>query len=479
MKTSSKLFQYFLCLCGLILIANLLVMNDAMTVWSGAEAYTVWELRAIFHNPIENIFWFRFLGGIIFSISLVVSFYLGKKVFGERSMLLMLLVLSSSLLIPNLAKVITLDIWLFAFQWMGFLSLILFCKQPKWIWRIFFYLNLGLSMWFSPWSSIALFSTLALFLYFLHPQGKRMWQLNPWGAGLGFLGLLYLLDGIGRFESAIAIGQYQSQYSYFLLLLFLGLFPFFGFLLGGLRDVFQKVRRGEEYSLIIASALAASIIGQSLIFQALMALIIAKQLQVYFDKNYPYRVTVQTGAILQLLFAFGLATFVMMKGFVDFRGVGFRAGLGFSLIYWVCSFVGVIGLYAMNRRYLIGGPVIGGLLATLLFWLLINPLLESKRNVPNRLVEELRTLSKDNNTLYWQGNLEKSNNVALYLISKFDKSFVNMDEANWDRALQQKPNGVFITNVAVDSTVIDTLKTFEIEGWNDHFQPIKYTLINK
>ena len=473
-----RYFNIFLWLCGGIFIINLLVMNEITTVWDGAEAFLL-NQTSLWTDSTNKLFWHRTLGGIGLIIILAGSFFLGKKIFGRESTWLMIMIIASSLLLPNLAKVFSLDIWLFGIQWIGLLSLILFCKQPRWTWGILFYVSLIFSILIAPWNSILLFCITGIGLYFYHPQGKRMVFLSPWLGSLVLIGLFYVTGRLGNWESLLYFGTYTSGMGKYLLFSFLGLLPFLGFVLGGIADILKKVKKKEEFSIILGTALFGSLLSQSLILQALLALLIAKQFQLYFDKNYPFKTIVQIGAILQLLIAFGLSTFMMMKGFVEFGGVGFRAGAGFSIVYWICSFVGVIGLYAMSRPYLIGGPVLSALAATFLFWLLINPLLETKREVPKRLLKAIQNSDYERVDIYLNGRIDPGDKISWYISQLPGKKTAISGKKNWLAQLDQIQTGaeIFITKTKMDSIEIEKWEPIEIKGWNDKLRPIHYFLI--
>ena len=61
----------------------------------------------------------------------------------------------------------------------------------------------------------------------------------------------------------------------------------------------------------------------------------------------------------------------LVWAFLEYRGSGFRAGLGICSVYWILSFVTVIGLYGKNPTYYLRAPLLLGPLFVLFFWLLI------------------------------------------------------------------------------------------------------------
>ena len=68
--------------------------------------------------------------------------------------------------------------------------------------------------------------------------------------------------------------------------------------------------------------------------------------------------------------------------------------MAFSAVYWMLSFAAVIGLYGYNRRFVLGGMALAGLLATSLFWLQLFPLWESRR-VSRIAIDQLDQIGTD------------------------------------------------------------------------------------
>jgi hypothetical protein len=111
----------------------------------------------------------------------------------------------------------------------------------------------------------------------------------------------------------------------------------------------------------------------------------------YFRPNYPWRDWVRGGATLHLIFAAIGAVLVLLGGFVQFQGAGFRAALGMVAAYWMFSLFGVIGLYGNRRDWSLGGTLLAGTLAVLFFWTQVYPYFEPDRNWPEELAQKMRS----------------------------------------------------------------------------------------
>lgn len=392
MPNKQTLFQGFL---FLLLAFNLLAANDYTTLWSGAESFLAWRAlhgaagmslhEQILAWPLADgalsSFWLRLPGGLLLLLALPLYYALARPLFGKQAVMYTLLLLAASLLAPNLAKLASGDSWSLVLQWLSFAALIRYLKQPKWSWQLLFYALFALAIWVQPLQALIFILGTATYLYIMHPQGKALWRLNPWAMGGLTAASLYAAQ-------LVVFGQHAFYFGFqtgpFLLANLIGILPFLGFVLAGVWEYVQ--RRGEELAILHLGALAFALIGHSMALPAVLAMIAAKPLRNYFDDRYPYRSLVQAGAVLQLVAAACLLIFAMITSFFEFGGLGFRAGLAAGGLYWMMSFIAVIGLVAVKQRYMIMGTLLSGLLFSTAFWLQVNPLLESQRQWARQIV---------------------------------------------------------------------------------------------
>lgn len=395
MRIQNRLFY---AIAAMLFLANTLVMNDLTSLWDGAEAWIAWlavqqETGRALHEAVlpamygQGLFWFRLPGAVLLVLAMLLYAWISGRLWGQEATAFTLLVLGASLLLPNLAKLATGDIWAMATQWLAFATLLRFLKQPRLLWQALFYLLLFAALWVQPINAFVFLVGLSVYLYFAHPQGRNLARLQPWlaaplaGAALYALGMLSF-----DFESFV-IGFRSGR---FLLWNFLGLLPFWGFWMAGLWESLLRARRGEEMARINLGAFIFALLGHSLALQGVLALLIAKQWQGFSQAAYPHRPLVLAGSVLHLVGALFAAILLMIAAFHEFGPVGFRAGASLAGAYWMLSFVGAIGLLGGNRRYLLGGTALAGLLATTFFCLQINPLVEGRRNRVAQLVEDAR-----------------------------------------------------------------------------------------
>lgn len=475
-----KLTQNYKIFLGVVLVLfliNLFIANDVAVIWDGPEAWRVWQMQK------ENfqLFWWRFPGPVFLCLGFLLFWFLSQKIFGSRSILLALVVLGASLLVPNLAKQAILDSWLLCFQIGALLALLRYLKQAQWLWQILFYGFLIPSLWLAPLNSLLTFGVISTALYFFHPQGKRFLKLLPWLAIVIILGALYLVGHLDWSTKGFFIAHFQNTFLKNLGYQFLGFLPFAGFILAGLWEVFQKVRKREEFSIILLCWLIAALIGQSLLLSMGLALLVAKQMDAYFIKQYPYRSIVKTGAILQVLLAFLGLTFLMLRGFYEFRGMGFRAALAFGALYWMPALIAVIGLYGMNRRFVLGGTIFSALMATLFFWVQLYPLLYTRLNWKEEAIEQVLATA-DGQDRVWVYQKEGGLFPALLCYAK--KTFSEVTIVKGDDALEsvisQPEERPLI--FPLEALGKDTFPApfIEFEAWNTFgFIPKKYILLSQ
>jgi hypothetical protein len=404
--------RYLLYIAVLIFaILNILIQNDQISLWEGTESLLAWKAmhQSTGFTPQELYIQFalsneldllltRFGGLILLLVAGTFFWWAAKPILGQALVLNSLLLTAASLLVVNLAKVATGDIWALASQWITFTLLLRYLKQPEIKWRILFYLSLLLCIWIQPVNALIFILGFSAWLYFRHPNGKLLWRLNPWIAGLAGFGMLYAAQITTLSQDSFLIGWNSGR---FLLWNLLGILPFIGFAGAGIWESFQKARKGEELGNILLGALLLGLASHAMILPIALAIMAGKQLKSYFAQNYPYKSIVRAGAVLHILLAACSIIALLMGAYFRFEIAGFRAGLFAGGVYWMWSFIAIIGLYGMNERYVRSGTVFSGIFFTLLFWLQVAPVIEAKRSWPVQLVEAAKghpTVSADTAT---------------------------------------------------------------------------------
>jgi len=370
--------KIFAAIAFYLFATNLLVQNGLLEWWPVERAH--WtaadqpqNLPAVLLSALRNAgadaFSVRLPGLLVLLGTLVGFFVLGKKILRQSTVLYALLVAGSSLLLPNVAKFATSDIWLFAAQTFTALALIFYLKQPLPKWKIAGLFALFLGALVNPVSMALFVGLMGGGLFFLHKNGRQMVGLWLWllpvlgGLAAAFVGLLP--GFISPFEWT-HIAQ-VSWYKY-LIISFLGVFPWIGFALPGVWQTIQRVRRKEEFSIIMLCWLVGGLFSFSITPQLVLAILIAKQIEGFFDPRYPYDNAVKATSLIHLGVVLFGAIYLILISWENLKGLGFRTAMMTTLFYWMGTLLAFIGLYGKNRSVIIGGLAAAGLLGTWFFW---------------------------------------------------------------------------------------------------------------
>ena len=336
--------------------------------------------------------------------------------------------------------------------------MLLALKQAKFNWQILHYLLVILAVSIQPISAVVLVLSCWGTLYFLHPQGKSLIRLpSPILAIL--LGFLFYQIGFVQIgQEVFALDYFNAPFGKFLAYSLIGMLPFIGFILAGLRELFTKVRKKEELAIIHLAFLLGGLLAQSMAFQWALVLLVAKHMQAYFVKNYPYQSFVKTGAVLHLVGFFVLATVAMMSGFQIFRGIGFRAALSVSIIYWIWSFVSVIGLYGQRKDWVWGGVLSSGLLASLIFWLQLNPVLNNERKIYSEAVQKARVMKTSDQEVLYLNGVVPFPATAVYGIEAFPNTQIVENEVGKGIYINKnKPEGIPVDSIVGRDELLNEL----------------------
>ncbi len=403
--TFSDQYKWFLGFLSILTLVSLIVMNDYTTLQNSEEVFNVFHVQkqiigtstdsiAFFPNTSQFIiyrlfdfspFWIRMSNVIVFLLLLLGIRIWGGKVFGKLQIITFIIILVSSFLMISMAKFAVADIPLCAFHMMTFLFLIICLKQPKLKWQIVYGLFVMGSFFVQPTGGVVYGVGLLLYMLLFHKNSVNLRKPMILGIWIGFITLFYFLGGFDWTMEGIVF-SYRSSWNEYFTWQLIGLLPWFGFLPAALWDLFQKLRKKEEMAIILFGWLLFSLISHALILQLCLLFLIAKQVESYFKPNYPYKNLVKTFAVLNLVFTFFALFAVMMGGFAALRNIGFRSAMVFSAVYWVCGFVGIIGLFSDSRKFIIGGLGIGGAFSLMLFWVQLNPIVDRFRDLNAQLL---------------------------------------------------------------------------------------------
>jgi len=424
MKFSFELKTFF-GVAALIFVVNLLFTNDYTTFWNGAESdlllasqigeqtlalFPKWKLMTIAKVAGFQSFMLRLPSVLILISSLIGFWFFGKQVFGNRTTLFTILILISSFLVPNLSKWATGDAWLFGSHLLTATTLILYIKRPQTGTLIaavlFSIIGLGTNFYAT---SLFLIPLLA-YWFVRHPQGKKTALLAflPAIILFGAYGFLYLNGAV----SGTYLAPFELSIPKYLGISLLGMLPWIAFLPAAFIDMFAKLKKKEEMSIITSGWLLAGLLSFSISLQAAFAFLIAKQIQAFFHPNYPYTNWVKTFGVLNIVGAFVGGMLLMLNGFYLLEMEGFRLGMSVGAVYWIPGFLGVVGLMGKRNSMMMGGMAASGLLFTFFFWARIGPVMNTFRVLPAQVSEAAAATGKKE-VLYFLANEEVPKNYRV------------------------------------------------------------------
>ena len=464
---------------GILFIVNTQLLNDVAWIWGGAETTLVEQAQAGTESGLTvdilrisnaandlNTWGLRFPGLIMVVLAGLIFGWIGYRLFGWNLVLSAVLVWFGNLGLSTLAKIGSSDIWLFFGQTLILMGMLAFLKKPSALYRLITYVGILLATWLDPFSTIILVMVSSLGFVFFHPNGKSYFSLHPWAIlGLAMLAL-WATESLHWSSETFYLGWGRSSWGQFSLWMVISQLPFLGFFVAGVWDSIQKARKKEEWSILQLVLLLAAWSAQSPAILIPISLLIGKHLNDYFLKNYPHGNIIKTVQLLHLVGFFFLATLLMLGGFWQYRGTGFRAGMAFSAVYWMLSFAGVIGLYGYNRRFVLAGLILSGVLATSIFWLQVFPILESQR-ISRVVIQQIDNIGTNRTDVFVDSSLiVTAPSLPLY-IAKEGKKVVT------DRKSENEPPEIIIGFPELD---IHRMEKDTITGLSDQLSPVQLVL---
>ena len=464
--------QLFTGLAMIIFLFNLTLMTDFVWLWQGPETLLANDVISQHYNSFLsqivsqfsagdplNLVGFRLPGLLITVIGLMGIVLITRKILGNDFTLLLCLTIANCYLVMAFSKVASADAWTLVSQSIGILSMIRFIKTPTLIWRIINYLSIATAVWFNPIMSSVLFIVIPSVYYLFLSNGKQLWKLGPWNIVFVTLGMYYFTGQNNWLASDHYLSWGQSGFGWYLLVIFVSYLPLQGFFIAGIVASFKNIKKKEEFSLYFLPWLIIGLLIQSPSVVVVMAIFITKHLQDFFVKNYPYGNYIRVYSTIHLITFFFAAALLMLGGFFVFRGTGFRSGLSFSFVYWVLSFILVIGVFGKNRRFIYAGAFLSGLLSTTICCVQIFPLFENQR-IHRKMLEEFEAQRVSPSWVKYKSAVPQAEDALLFYLKNETKASIV------EERLENQIGVELIAKAVADSNLVS--------GWRDNFKQEVY-----
>ncbi len=138
-----------------------------------------------------NEFSVRFPSALFIFLSYILVYFGTSKIFGKSLSFMAALVLSTSILVPTLAKVSVTDATLFFFTTLCGVAIIHVLLYKNGWWLLAFWVSFALALLTKGPPIIIFVGVFVVVLFIFHPLRRNLWYLQPWFfAPLAFLPLL-------------------------------------------------------------------------------------------------------------------------------------------------------------------------------------------------------------------------------------------------------------------------------------------------
>lgn len=395
----TKSFQTFIWITAIFFLANLFFLNGFVSILVPIESNAIeaWgadqgikDLPGLVGNYIiENkgldTNFLRLAGLSFFLFCLFAFVSLARPLFGRDTLLAFFLVLASSPIFIFLTKLAIPDMWLAGVQLLAITFLLRCSKQADIIWKIGFWISMLIGALIHPMMMFAWGLLFIGSLSIFHKDKSRFIQW-PFGVGLIIPVIFYFIipNPAGYLFS---FGTFPIHYYALAMLLFS--ITWFGFLLGGFRDMVWKLGKKEELSIIFLAWFIAGLATNGIILGLGFSLLIAKQLQLYFLSNYPRASWVKTGSVLFLITSFFGAMLLMFHCYHYYGGAGFKSAIGVGGLFWMAGFWSILGIFSKDRSWVVGGYTFMGLIPFFIALVSLIPKFESEHQwIKTVFVEE-------------------------------------------------------------------------------------------
>jgi 4-amino-4-deoxy-L-arabinose transferase-like glycosyltransferase len=165
---------------GMIRSGNWLIPDF---IWSEIHRKTplhFWNISISYLVFGINEFSVRFPSALFLLLTYVVMYFAGKPLFGKRAAFISVVVLSTSLFVPSLAKISVTDATLLFFSTVCAFALLNIIQQRSVKWNIAFWISFSLAL-LTKGPPIVLFTgVFAVLLFVFHPNRKNLFSMHPW-----------------------------------------------------------------------------------------------------------------------------------------------------------------------------------------------------------------------------------------------------------------------------------------------------------
>jgi 4-amino-4-deoxy-L-arabinose transferase-like glycosyltransferase len=374
-----------------------------------------------------------------------------RKTYTEQIAQWTCMILGSSILIPNIAKIGVLDSELLFYETLAVVSLLNVLHQKSWRWTLVFWLAFALGVLQKGPPIMILAGGIFLFCAFAHRNGRNLWSMQPFiflplamaplllwgylawqkddGVFIKFLWDWYIMKRVGG--DNVVNNTWTGPPGYHLVVLFVSFLmwsPFFfpalirwakalfatfsqyikphastpvsppreglGEASGQATFMFAWLLFGWFFYEITSSKLPAYSIGA----QPAIALLIAQQVVAWLEDcknngNFSYLKTIKGFAIFQTILGISLAAALVFFANKFFGAIAIWNVVPLALVFSVGTATMLYFIYKKSKMATVA-MLCNGLLLTFFAWLTVLPLVENKRDATKRAAKTAQRMRK-------------------------------------------------------------------------------------
>ncbi len=412
-----------------------------MHFWSIAVSYKLFGINE-FATRIPSAFAYLFL--------LLTIYFLGGKCFGRNTALLAILVLSSSFLVPNMAKIGFTDNGLLLWSTVAVFSLYLFLQSVEKKWLILFWIAVSLGVLIKGPPILILTMGIWGFLFvFAGAYRSSLIKMHPWfflplsllplfiwgylsyqkdgGETVNFLIDWYIMK---RFRGEGHVFGQTGPPGYHLAVFLLAFLPWMGYFPAALKSLYTKLKQPDFDTLFLIGWLlfgwffyeimSSKLPSYSIAAMPCAALLIAKQIIAVDADKTVHSNWVKVSSAVMFLITFFLMMTIVVAGYKFGQRDGMFRGVFIVVICWSICIVGVTSTYMSKMRISVLSCALFGLLTTTLVWTRLAPVIEAQRSTNKKLAIRLAKIAPSDMTVVLGEGVKQLPGIPFYLSQHFD-----------------------------------------------------------
>lgn len=497
------------------------ITSHPLQIWETALSYKIFGI---------NEFATRFPAMIYTILSLVVLLYFVRNSHDEKTAIVAIIILSTSFLLPTLAKINIAESGLLFYSTVMFGAFAASLKNKNILLTIFFWLAAILSTFHSGFVAIIPFAGTWILLFIIKKDWRKaLFNIQPYLILLTIIpiiawSVINKADSVAANHSVVNFKYITTSTSVNIgrqtLLLLIGFLPWIALLPASFVRLVKNISKKDNNALLFGSwvvfgfvlyeFLPTSLQMPSVVIFPVIAILMAQQfwnhneacerfqnapinehLEIRIKKaKFQDENIMKTSQLLGIIAVFVITFVLSMIGYS--QGVGILRTGFVGMILWITSFIVAIGLYARNANLMLSGAVAGGLLFVLFTYLLVIPVLEPARSFSKRTAaaineiqpnEHIYLYANPENTPpslpFYLNNIQTDNNKpTIHLNPTSDLSSRYLNDENFTLVLDSQHYKALKENPNVDKSKLE--KAIKIEGVSTkNRKAIIYRIIKK